>query len=81
MLPPQQEAGTTLSLPPIGGPARHGDTLDPRMDDPNLREILGDETSEKVRIACRYMGLQMQVRQDISSRNFYYNLAKLFAGR
>jgi hypothetical protein len=56
---------------------RHGDTLTAQPV-PSMRDLLGDETSEKVAAACRFTGLQFQVLKDRPSSLFMKKIARLF---
>lgn len=61
-----------------GGPARHGDTLSNKFTPTDIREILGEDTSQRVSAACSFMSLQAQIRRDQSARNFFNQMAAVF---
>jgi len=66
-----------LKDPLLGGPARHGDSLDARPV-ATLHDLLDETTREKVYAACRLLELRLQVSRDIWARNYYRDLATLF---
>lgn len=58
-------------------PVRHGDTLDNKSA-PDIRVILGDETTRKVASACRYMEIQTQIRNEPKASKFFASMAQIF---
>lgn len=73
-----------LLIPPSGGPARHGDALTPRpaerLTPAQLRDKLGRENCSLISNACRFMGMQAQIRRDPGVRQFYEEVADFFQG-
>lgn len=57
-------------------PARAGDCLTKEIT--TIKQILGDDESERVAAACEFMSLQMQIRREQSARTFFQRMAAVF---
>ena len=45
---------------------------------PDIREIVGKETADKIAAECRRMELRFQIRNDPRSSRFFASVASLF---